>query len=59
VSAARALPDWAKGGLRGRRAAARCVCAQWYRGGVLSMAKGTALFDTVAISDTFAEVRAG
>jgi hypothetical protein len=42
------------------RAAARCARAQKYGGGiggVLSMAKGTALFDGVAISGTEAYVR--
>ena len=58
VCAARALLDWAKGGLCGGRAAVRCARAQG-DGGVLSMAKGTALFDAVAISDTGAAVRAG
>jgi hypothetical protein len=55
--AARARLDWAKGGLCGGRAAVRCARAQVYAGGVLSMFKGTALFDAVAISDTGAGVR--
>jgi hypothetical protein len=46
-------------GCCGGRAAARCARAQRSGGGVLSMAKGTALFDTVAISGTEAGVRAG
>jgi hypothetical protein len=37
---------------------ARCARAQAY-GGVLSMIKGTSLFDTVAISGTKAKARAG
>jgi hypothetical protein len=45
-------------GCCGCRAAARCARAQIF-GGVLSMAKGTALFDAVAISGTEALVRAG
>ena len=57
LSAAHALLDWTKGGRCGGRAAVRCACAQG-NGGVLSMAKGTALFDAVAISDTGASVRA-
>ncbi len=36
----------------------RCARAQ-YSSGVLSMVKGTALFDAVAISGTEAVVRAG
>jgi hypothetical protein len=41
--------------------AARCTHAQGYGngGGVISMDKGTALFDGVAISGTEAQVRAG
>jgi hypothetical protein len=59
VCCACALLDWAKGGLCGGRAAVRCARAQGNGGGgVLSMAKGTALFDAVAISDTAAGVRA-
>jgi hypothetical protein len=58
VCCAFALLDWAKGGLCGGRAAVRCARAQ-NNGGVLSMTKGTALFDTVAISGTEAIVRAG
>ncbi len=54
-----ALLDSAKGGLCGGRAAVCCARAQANSGGVLSMVRGTALFDTVAISDTRAEVRAG
>ncbi len=45
-------------GCCGGRAAARCARAQ-IAGGVLSMTKGTALFDAVAISGTEAGVRAG
>jgi hypothetical protein len=44
-------------GCCGGRAAARCARAQ-IAGGVLKMTKGTALFDTVAISSTTAKVRA-
>ena len=58
--AARARLDWAKGGLCGGRAAVRCARAQTSGGGgggVLSMAKGTALFDAVDISGTEAYVR--
>jgi hypothetical protein len=59
VSAARALLDRAKDGLCGGRAAARCARVQSNGGGgVLAMASGTVLFDTVAISDTEAAVRA-
>jgi hypothetical protein len=59
VCCACALLDWAKGGLCGGRAAVRCARAQGNGGGgVLSMVKGTALFDAVAISDTAAGVRA-
>ncbi len=53
----RELRDWAKGGLCGGRVAVRCTRAQtgYDGGGVLSMTRGTALFDAVAISDTEAE----
>ncbi len=54
-----ALPDWSKAGLCGGRAAAQCTRAQINGGGVLSIAKGTALFDAVAISGTDAGVRGG
>jgi hypothetical protein len=54
-----ALLDWVKGGLFGGRAAVRCTRAQPNgSGGVIFMAKGTALFDTVPISGTQAWVRA-
>jgi hypothetical protein len=56
VCCAFARLDWAKGGLCGDRAAVRCTRAQ-SSGGVLFMVKGTALFDTVAISDTEAAGR--
>jgi hypothetical protein len=46
-------------GCCGCRAAARCTRAQSGSGGVLVMYKGTALFDTVAISGSEAAVRAG
>jgi hypothetical protein len=59
LCAAQARLDWAKGGPCGGRAAVRCAHAQKGGGGVLSMAKGTALFDAVAISDTEAGVRKG
>jgi hypothetical protein len=51
-------PIGRRAGCCGCRAAARCACVQSY-GGVLSMFKGTALFDAVAISGTRATVRAG
>ncbi len=57
LCAAHAQLDLAKGGLCGGRAAVRCARTQAF-GGVLFMAKGTALFDAVAISDTGASVRA-
>ncbi len=57
--ATHALLDWAKGGLCSGRAALRCARAQDHNGGVLSMDKGAALFDAVAISDTEAPVRSG
>ena len=50
--------DLARAGLCDGRAVVRCARAQSYSGGVLSMAKGAVLFDTVAISGTEATVRA-
>ena len=50
----RALLDLGKGRALWRPSS-RCARAQGSGGGLLSMAKGTALFDAVAISDTHAE----
>jgi hypothetical protein len=57
---ARALLEWAKGRLCRGRVVVRCARAQTDGGGVIDMAKGTALFDAVAISGTEAGyVRSG
>ena len=59
VCAACALRDWAKGGLLHWPSGGAMRCSQSSSGGVLDMTKGTALFDTVAISGTEATVRIG